>query len=140
MTFDEIMEAALLAIRLQCENAAPHVKARWAETAEGFADLRARLAPPLTLPPTLPVAPSTSTASRGQQVADFEGIGPCFFEHVGVRFVAAGDFYGCPVEKRALRAKERIFAQHQVVRPTHHAIPTGDQNWPFKAGALVRLD
>ena len=75
------------------------------------------------------------------KVVHFNGIGLCFFEHVGFRHPAEGEFYlfafgdGFP---HALRATGRTsFAARHIVKPTFYA--KAETRIEYVPGAWVRL-
>jgi hypothetical protein len=75
--------------------------------------------------------------SRAQQVAYFEGIGECFYQHEGMRPPRAGEFYLSGAVVQAYRAPNDIMTPYQVVKPTTRAVRQRSTDWPYVAGEPV---
>lgn len=76
-------------------------------------------------------------SARGQQVANFEGIGDCFYQHQGMRPPRKGEYYLSGAIVTAYRALADMSTPYQVVAPTTRAVRQRSTDWPYIAGEPV---
>lgn len=84
-------------------------------------------------------APADNASAAGQQVVDFEGIGECFYSHLGMRPAQPGEFYLSGAIVRAYRAPNGTSSPYQIVRPRVRAIRCKAGPWRYMAGEPVTV-
>lgn len=56
------------------------------------------------------------------KTVNFEGLGRCYYAHVGFRPPLKGEFYLSGAIVTGYRAPNDLSTAYHVVRPTHHAV------------------